>query len=352
MHKGRVFDVAFGLLLVVVVATTARPSYMGMDPVSYMSVALSYGTNNIDEIHTTVFDEIKRVCPPNVVWEYTSKESPRSKMYYDVTHFEWKMGYHRVKPLYTALIFLFYKAGFSLSAAAAIPCVASVCLLLLILMAWLLRIVPRPWVYLIVIGVAISPVVISLKNLITPDALATMLAFAMFFAISAKCNKYVVIALMVLMLLARIDYAVLAVVTAYYTYGKNLTKPVYAIIAVAALLLAFWAVPVLLGNSSDWLSMFDFLKSIDKYWLHVQLVFLVHIRQPYFIFFVAVACMQLWIGSEEIKKFMSITAVTFILHLALFPSVEERFFVVYELLIMVMLFQYILSYKTPELSEA
>lgn len=350
MALSKVYDIIFFVLLALVILFMFNPKYNGLDEISYMGIMLEYEYSDMNVIHDKVYSELKRVCDTEVFNKYTDPNNWRSGRYYDVTVFQDKMNYHRAKPLYTWVSYGFYKLGFSLSLATVLPSIISMWFMLLVLYLWLRRYVTRNIGYIIVAVLLVLPVFSYMINMAIPDGMANLFVFLSFYLISKSAKKVWVFICLLLALLSRVDNAIIAIVITFFILDGGWTKRVSQWSAISLIFLVVAAtLPILLGNNSNWLLKFDFTKSSGNYMSHVGVLFQYYIRHAWFVFHVMSAIL-LYIYVDNSSRFhLRILGISFLLHVIFFPSVEERFFLAYEYVIIVMMFKFLYaSYSNNE----
>lgn len=351
MVPGKVYDIIFFVFITVAIALMINPKYNGYDEISYMGIMLEYEYDDINIIHEKVYDELRRVASHAVYDSYTNINNWRSKQYYDISFFESTLNYHRAKPLYTWLSYSFYKLGVSLSFSTTLTNIISMWLMLLIFFLWVSTYVPRGVSYIVILCTMMLSVFTYLLNMSIPDALANMLVLLSLYLISRTSNKRWVVLCLTLAVLARVDNCIITIVIVYFLFKETSTKKVFLWLCLSVLLcISAFIVPILLGNDTGWIMNFAFLKSFNNYVGHLNSVYTYNIRYAWFVFH-AVSVVLVYIYGDAVSKlYAKIIAVSFVLHVILFPSVEHRFFVAYEYCIVVMLFRHLyIGYKNKQL---
>src|SRR5689334_2500124 len=89
-----------------------KPTY-NWDTLAYMGVVLGYDNKNINVIHETVYEIAKQQMPPENYKELTDTLNPyKKRMVDDALNFHNEFPFYVVKPLYTGMVYFFYKTGF------------------------------------------------------------------------------------------------------------------------------------------------------------------------------------------------------------------------------------------------
>lgn len=182
-----------------------KPTY-GWDTLPYMGVVLSYDSNNINFIHDTVYEIAKQQMPVEVYKQLTDSSIPyRKRMATNAFAFNSQFPFYVVKPLYTSMVYLFYKSGFSLLKAAVLPSVIAYFLMGCLVFLWL-----KPYLqtYFSVIAslliMLLAPVLKVLKGC-SPDCLASFLLLAGFYFIIEKKSLLIAFLFLLLSAFARIE---------------------------------------------------------------------------------------------------------------------------------------------------
>src|SRR5579863_6561366 len=114
-----------------------RP-YYNWDMLGYMAVVLGYENNDAAFVHSTVYGIAKQQLPFAAYnqlidggLEFRKRVAANSNEFYK------QMPFYAVKPLYTGLVFLFYKAGCPLIQATILPSLIGYFLIGVLLVYWL-----------------------------------------------------------------------------------------------------------------------------------------------------------------------------------------------------------------------
>ncbi|MCB0696337.1 MAG: hypothetical protein KDC07_03165 [Chitinophagaceae bacterium] len=334
-------DIVFVLILLGSVIYNVRPDYDGFDLVCYMGITLEFTNSDLNEVHKEVYRELKRAAPENIYNKYTDGNHWYSEYYRDIDKYRNVLNYHRAKPLYNLMVFLLYSFGVSLAFATIIPGVIGMCILMLILLAWLSEYVKRPALYLLIGVISLLPVNSYLSYQSPIDGLSNMLVLAVLYLIAHGGKSSWVIIMLALATLCRVDNFILSCVILYYRffYGKNL---LYVFVLFTGLaIFALLMVPVVFGNTPGWLLQFNFLHSFSDYCKHFVVLFTHQLRAPYFVFNLLLWLLLHRYGDSHSKLMLRIIGLTFLGHLVLFPSVEERFWVAYNYAIFLMFVRFL-----------
>ncbi|MEP6747759.1 MAG: hypothetical protein ABJB86_08535 [Bacteroidota bacterium] len=188
-----------------------NPSY-NWDILPYMGVVLSYEKMDIKSIHNNVYataqDEVSsvfynRLIDPNNAYRSRVAQSPEI--------FRSQLPFYVVKPLYTRIAWLFYMAGISLSLSTVWPSVIAYFVTGLLLFFWL----KKYWsgVYACIAGILImlSPPLLSVAGLSTPDALSGLSLFSAVYFLTEKKSLAGTFIFLILAIFTRLDNIIPAI---------------------------------------------------------------------------------------------------------------------------------------------
>jgi len=171
-------------------------------------------------------------------------------------HFYQQLPTYRIKQLYVGLIYVLHKCGMSYVKASVMISVVSVVLIFLFLSFWLAKCVPGLlWGFLSVF-LATASSLTAVARLSTPDALSSLLIVIALFLLIEKQSTVGAYFILLLSVLARPDNLILAIVLIIYInfagppeYGVS-RKFVTSLILVA--LSIYWSVAILSGYYGWW----------------------------------------------------------------------------------------------------
>jgi hypothetical protein len=188
-----------------------RPAY-NWDILPYMGVILSYDKVEPNTIHSNVYAIAKEQIPPafyNLLIDPSSgyrknaEQSPEA--------FRLQLPFYLVKPLYTGISYLFYKAGASLPLSTVWPSVISYFFIALLLFGWLKKYWPVLYAFTGSTLIMFSPPLLSVAKLSTPDALSGLLVFAAVYLAVEKKSLLLTFTFLLLAVFARLDNIIPAI---------------------------------------------------------------------------------------------------------------------------------------------
>lgn len=200
------------------------PEY-NWDMLPYMGVVVSYDGNNANSIHEKVYITAKEEVPPTLYRQLTDPNNTyRTAAEEDADAFYNQLPFYVVKPLYTWSAYLFYKAGASLTRSTVLPSVISYFMMGLLLFYWLQKYWPPSFAFSAAMVTIISPAMLSVAKLSTPDALSGLLLFTAVFSIIEKKSFVFTSIILLLTIFARIDNIIPALFilsTIYFSNRRN-----------------------------------------------------------------------------------------------------------------------------------
>ncbi len=236
-----------GMLFIVCRYLYNHPGY-NWDMLPYMGVALNY--DNTDSVHQYVFATAEKEIPAQAYQQLTdSTNKYRWSVYRSAQTFTLQMPYYVVKPLYTALVFAFYKSGIPLTKATVLPSVISCFLIGILLFNWLQRYLPALSAMIAAVAIVLWSPMMLVARTSSPDGVSALILFAAFYCLLEKKKTGWIHILALLSVFARIDNILPAVLLiCFLTYEKRAdgNRPwITGTIAAAACIFCYLAVGML-----------------------------------------------------------------------------------------------------------
>ena len=193
------------IILFVSIYSLKKPAY-NWDILPYMGVILSYENIDVKTIHDSVFNIAKKQIPSafyNLMTDPLNKY--RNRVAQSPEAFHLQLPFYVVKPLYTGLSYLFYKAGAPLLIATIWPSVISYFLIGLLLFYWLQKYWPVIFAFAGSLFIMFSSPLLSGANLSSPDMLSALLLFAAIYAIIERRSLAWTFFFLILSVFTRLD---------------------------------------------------------------------------------------------------------------------------------------------------
>jgi len=192
--------------IILIAVYAFKKPYYNWDALPYMGVTLSYDNDNPKFVHDTVYEIAKQQIPSITYNQITDTSLNYKKiMLQNATDFYNVLPFYVVKPLYTGLIYLFYKSGFSLLKATIVPSVIAYVLTGILLFIWLKTYLQLFFVFLTSLLMMLSAPMLEAVKTSSPDCLsAFLLLTALYFLIERK-SLLITFLFLLLSVFARLD---------------------------------------------------------------------------------------------------------------------------------------------------
>jgi hypothetical protein len=333
----RLANIMFACLAIIVGAWFSfYNNFFNWDLVAYVGVVLGYDGLSITEVHRVAFETIQQQLPNDVVQALLHEAPYREQCFTDARFYEAQLGFYRVKPLFTGIIYLFYKSGLPLWTAMRMPGMLGFASMAIVLMIWLNKLLKPGWSHLVAV-LLLAGYATQLARLVTPDALCAFFTLSLFYNLYYyPARKMASWCWLVLLVLCRIDNLVLALPLAvWHMAGDNLLKlprRQYIKVALGAfgIVLLALLIPLLFGNKLTWYFDYSITNSYIEYVKSAGR----SIRQLSGTWLPILAALLVVGWPREHKAWQWILgSILFAIAIrwVLFPTFQERFFVGYEL---------------------
>jgi len=182
-----------------------RPLY-NWDLLPYTYLVLKIDHHNSEEAFHLTYKLAKENIPPK---EYKALTDSSNIYRYTLSHdpetFDAQLPFYVVKPLYTGLIYLFYKSGVPLIQATLLPSLISYLLIGFLLFHWLGIYLRSSISFIIAFLMMISSPLVEVAKLSSPDCLSAFLLLFSFYFILKKPVLRAALLFMLLSVFARLD---------------------------------------------------------------------------------------------------------------------------------------------------
>ncbi len=329
--------ICFVLLLPFAVWFTFLNSFYNWDLLAYAAVVLQYNGTTPEEIHQLVYSWANSDLPQQARELVLTGEQYNIRCAENPDFFLGQLGFYKVKPLFTGLIWLFYKIGIPLRYSLQLPSFLSFLFIGNMMLRWLYRETNKipALAGAVMFTIALCSQVASI---ISPDALASLLVVCFFYSYYYGKHWLIQAALMVLLIATRIDFAVLAcfflvVVGLLYWRNQKISVGYLAALLFAIALLGLF-IPFLSGNKMFWFLEYRFTDSIAGYARQLAVGF----RQVLTTKLILIAGLLLFVLPVRQAKWRTILltiGAAIMIRGLLFPVMQDRFFVGYYLVTIV-----------------
>jgi hypothetical protein len=182
-----------------------RPFY-NWDMLAYMAIILRHEHTDFEHVHAGVYSTIQHQLPSDAYRDLVDGDLHyRRSMAASAAQFEMILPFYLVKPLYTWLVFVFYKLGTPLIQATILPSVLGYVLLGGLLFVWVRKYLSGIYAWLFTTFLMLSSFVWELSRYSTPDAVSAFLMMGALFSLVERKSPILVFLCLFLAVLARLD---------------------------------------------------------------------------------------------------------------------------------------------------
>jgi hypothetical protein len=243
------------LLMIAVCVYTYKKQAYNWDILPYMAVVLSYENKDATAVHQTVYSIAKKEIPTQAFSQLTDTfSSYRKLMAASPDEFRLQLPFYSVKPLYTGICYLFYKAGLPLTRATALPSLLSWWLIAMLLYWWIRKYHSTLFAACTSTLLMLMPPLLLTAQLSSPDSLSGLLIFAAVFYSTEKKRYPIAALLLLLSVFTRLDNLLPAffISLAVYYQEKSagrISLPKY-ILFLLALVISYVSITAIISTSN------------------------------------------------------------------------------------------------------
>ena len=199
-------------ILFAAVWSLKRPAY-NWDILPYMGVVLSYDQPDANIIHGNVYAAAKDQIPP-VYYKrlIDSSNAYRGTIAKNPAIFHSQFPFYIVKPLYTRAAYLFFKTGISLPMSTVWPSVIAYFFTGLLLFSWIKKYWTDLYACIASLLIMLSPPLLTVAGLSTPDALSGLLLFTAAYFLTEKKSVVGTFIFLLLAIFSRLDNIIPAII--------------------------------------------------------------------------------------------------------------------------------------------
>jgi hypothetical protein len=181
-----------------------RHPHYNWDMLAYMALVIQEDRSDSKQIHEITYKTAKENIPASDFKKLLEGDY-RKKLAEDPEAFFNTLPFYAVKPMYTKMVSLFHKAGFSLPISTILPSIIFYLLTGLLLCFWLLKYLEITWALAACLLIMLSGFMVSMAGLSTPDCLSAFLLLSSFYFILEKPSLQWVFFFFILSMFARLD---------------------------------------------------------------------------------------------------------------------------------------------------
>jgi hypothetical protein len=206
------------------------------DILGYMAVVIGYDHHDPVFVHDTVYQIAKDQLPASIYGQLVDGGIEfRRRVAASSNEFDQQLPFYSVKPLYTRMVYLFYKLGIPLIASIHLPSLFSFFLMGFLLLFWIKKYIQFFLALSVSLLIILSAPMLEVDRISTPDCLSAFLLFsAMYFIFEAKSLMLTFIFLL-LSIFARLDNIIpsifiLTLLTFSREWGPDISVKKYILI--------------------------------------------------------------------------------------------------------------------------
>lgn len=321
------------------------PGFNG-DTIFYMGVVTEYEESSSEKIHQVVYSTLKEEASEYKYENLVGSNDYLKNCFSDADFFFDQLSFYRVKPLYTFLIYALHKVGFKMTHAMIFLSIASFWGIVFFTFYWLKTFFEINYSAITGLLFSIFYPLVMLARLFSPDALSNLLILISFYFFINHQKKYRWILFCLLAVLIRVDnIIVLLMMFIFSSIDKktffSINKKLIGNLGLAAVV-SFLIVALLtffVGNNFDWLMKFSHMFSVNDYISYLKGVPDGIIRRSSFPLILIMVAFCFPIIKKESWVILTLISCIIFLRLILFPSFQERFFIAFEIIILIIIAQ-------------
>jgi len=336
-----------------------RPLY-NWDMLPYSALILRMDGYDERKAFAYTYESANENVPPGAYHLLTdSANAYRYKLANNGEAFNEQLPFYVVKPLYTSVAYLAYKAGFSLPQATLVPCFISYLLLGLLFFHWLNSYLRLSISFFVSLFIMVSSPLIEVAKLSTPDCLSALLLLGSFYFIVEKPSLPLALACMCMSVFSRIDNVIccyLLISTVYVSKHWDKQFSFKSLLLITILFAVCYIIVGLFARHYGWSIFFynDFAHHLhpvhgsqddfgfrDYFRLMYEHI-MSAINHSYFAVFMALHVLN--IGRSFLSRKVSfdklialLIPTVFFIRLILYPDISDRFYIAYYLVIVALL---------------
>jgi len=348
-------------LLPIAIFAYNRPSY-NWDMLAYMALVVQMEKNDITEVHKITYENARQSIPANEYSKLISGELRKRRME-NPSEFHKILPLYAVKPFYIWLSYVFYKAGISLPLSTVIPSIIAYLLIGLLLFHWLSR---HHRLFLAVAGTLLimySSIMINVANLSTPDCVSSLFLLTAFYFILESPSILLSFLFLTGSVFVRLDNIVLSFLMLTFLFFSGLWKKKIPLVQYLIMLTVLAGTYIIVsgiakGDNWDLLYYSTFIKyynpdheaqlsfSMSNYLsLFSDRVVMALLYSHVSIFFLLVLIMISAALPAKLRDlpfeqlFCILLGFTIIIRFLLFPDLEDRFYIAFYVVILILFMQ-------------
>jgi hypothetical protein len=360
--RNRLVLLAYLIFIFLIALYAFKRPYYNWDMLPYMAVVIGYDHKDPNFVHDTVYEIVKKQLPALTYnqlmdggLEFRKSVAKNSNEFYA------QMPFYSVKPLYTGMLYFFYKAGVPLIQATILPSFIAYVLIGFLLIFWIKRYMQFYLALTISSFTMLSAPMWDIVRNSSPDCLSAFLLLSAMYFILERKSLVLAFLFLLLSIFARLDNLIPSIFfISLLTFSNN---SVYKVSAKKYLLMILFISLCYLGitftnHQPGWNILYypTFLKSLNLTYSHPSEIHLndylalsiSHIMTGLFfshlLLFLVLALLTL-VGKPPLQfrklsfdqLFLCTIIAIMIVRFVLDPVIADRFYVAYYLCILILL---------------
>ncbi|MCB0699412.1 MAG: hypothetical protein H6551_12540 [Chitinophagales bacterium] len=348
MKYARPFDILIVLYAVFFVAKVNNAGdNIRWNIVPFMAVVEQYFQDDVSDIKETVYNELEHIVSENSYYYLTSYKSCVKcyESYTSTEGFSKHMAQARSNSISTWVCIVLRWFGMPLWLSVLLPVYAAVFFIIVLSYIWLVGLIGKPHAFLLAAIIAFLPGMAHVQNDASPAAVSSFLLLLSIYLIYTNRNLSSLLAVVFLSVFAFVDNLAFALIVIAAILIKNRKKLLFGYIGLIVSVLIVLVVLKFMPESSQ--PMLQKIKSrLAMYHIPKQLKgqWTVFLDKGYYFYFFALLLLC-FCRDVFIRNTAFIVLMTVILHFALFPVLEYRYFAAYNIASVLLVVSYMAKKK-------
>lgn len=229
------------------------------DFIGYMGVVVGYSEKSDEAIHKATYTILEKSL--DVKKYELNADGYRKVMSEDYKAYAENLSYYKIRPLYTGLVYVFYKLGFPLIISIKILTAFSIFCILLVIYLCLKKEFKNSFLaFLFVVFLIYSPLILKIATT-TPDALSSFLLFLLSISYYYQKRKLAQYVLMLLLIATRTDNILWVFLLLIFdsAHNYNSKKMLLNLLIMFSLFVLYNGINFIAGNSGLWIVYYNTL---------------------------------------------------------------------------------------------
>jgi hypothetical protein len=254
IYKPFVFMLFGSCLFIIALFAYRRPHY-NWDLLAYMALVLQQDNKDVNQIHFLTYQAAKQNIPA-ADYKHLIDGAYRKNLSENPTAFFNTLPFYAVKPLYIGMIYMFYKAGFSLPLCTVLPSIIFYMLIGFLIFYWLSKSIKTGWAFSASLIIMYSGFMVFMARLSTPDCMSAFFLLSAFYFILQKPVLKWSFLFLILSIFVRLDnfVAAILILTFLFVSPKSQLKADRKnyLVMIAIAIVCYFAVTIMMMRPFGW----------------------------------------------------------------------------------------------------